>query len=230
LPLIPFQTFAARPVPDGKAALAQIDAKLSGVFNASAPGAFLSPITLEMTNNRISFTGLPFFSPFMQALHGPAGDFLFGGFFPNIPRAQPLPPELFTQLNQPDLVYYHWENSTERLKQLPQLTQLLLMVTMHRQFDTQSAAGKWLDRIGPALGYNVTEVSQTAPNELAFVRTSPSGLTAIELLALGSWLEAPDFPICNLKLPPRKPLNFKHPHPQIPGGPPAPAPAPLATH
>ena len=208
LPQIPFQTFVAQPVPDGRAALAQLDAKLVGVFNTNSPNQFFHQIKMEMTSNHIAFTGLPFFSPFVEAKHEPAGDFLYGGFFPNLPRPQPLPQQLLSRLNQSNLVYYHWENSADRLKELPQLSQLLLMVTEHRQLDTQSAAGKWLDRLQPALGSSVTEVIQSAPRELTFVRTSPGGLTALELLALANWLEASNFPGCDLKLPPRKPLNF----------------------
>ncbi len=221
LPQIPFQTFAAQPVPDGPAALAQLDAKLAGVFNNDSSNRFFRQIKMDMTNNRIAFTGLPFFSPFMQSVHGPAGDFLFGGFFPNLPRPQPLPPQLLQPLNQPDLVYYHWEDTAERLRELPELSQLLLMVTEHRQFDTQSAAGKWLDVIRPTLGTTLTEVKEVAPDQLVFHRNARGGLTAVELLALANWLEAPDFPGCNLKITPRNP---RRPHPQIPGAPGAPPP------
>jgi len=31
------------------------------------------------------------------------------------------------------------------------------------------------DRVGPALGSTITEITQTAPNELAFKRTAPAG-------------------------------------------------------
>ena len=124
---------------------------------------------------RLPAAACHFCSPFVQAVRDPAGDFLLGGFFPNPPRAQPLPPELFAELNQPNLVYYHWEDTAERLTDLPQLSQLLLMLTRHKQFNRQSAAGKWLDRIAPALGSSVTEVKQTAPDELAFIRTAPGG-------------------------------------------------------
>ena len=74
------------------------------------------------------------------------------------------------------------------------MSQLLLVLTRHEQVQAESAAGKWLDRIEPSLGNTVTEVTQTAPNELAFKRTAGGGLTAIELLALVDWLEAPNFP------------------------------------
>ena len=212
LALIPFQTFAAEPVPDAKAALAQLNQRLS--TDADWQRYFLSPFTMTNENDEISWRGLPFIMPFVQAVHETAGDFLVGGFFPNLPKAPPPPPELLAPLNQPNLVYYHWEATTGRLKELPQLSQLLLVLTRHEQVNAESAAGKWLDRIEPALGNAVTEVTQTAPNELAFKRTAGGGLTAIELLAFVDWLEAPKFPALDLSLPPprvrpgQKPFNL----------------------
>jgi hypothetical protein len=197
---IPFQTYAAEPVPDAKAALAQLDQRLSAAANSE--GNFFTSVTMTNANDEISWRGLPLFTPFVQALHEPAGDFLVAGFFPNQPKAPP-PPELHAWLNEPNLVYYHWEDTTARLKELPlQMTQLLLVLTRHEQLSVESAAGKWLDRIEPALGNAVTEVTQTAPNELAFKRTAGGGLTAIELLAFVDWLEAPKFPALDLRLPP----------------------------
>jgi hypothetical protein len=210
LPQIPFQTFAAAPVPDANAALAQLDRNLSAHTNWQ--GRFFMPLTITMTNREISFGNVPFISPFVQAVHEPAGDFLVGGFFPNPPKSRPQPPELFAALIQPNLVYYHWEVTSERLKELPpQLTQLLLVLTRHEQINGQSTASKWFDRIEPALGNTVTEVTQTAPNELTFKRTAPGGLTAIELLAFVDWLEAPLFPAFDLRLPPARPRPGQKP-------------------
>ncbi len=79
---------------------------------------------MTMTNSEIDWSGLPFVAPSLQAVHEPAGDFLFAGVFPNGPKNKPPPPELFKQLGQPNLVYYDWEITAERLKLLPQLTQL----------------------------------------------------------------------------------------------------------
>jgi hypothetical protein len=224
---IPFQTFAAMPVPDAKTALAQLDARLPTSSGATIPQSFfLTPLTPVLTNNEITWSGVPFISPFVQALHEPSGDFLFGGFFPNTPRARPLPPELLALFNNPDLVYYHWEITAERLKLQLQLIQLSLMMTQHRQLQAESAAFKWLTLIGSKLGNTVTEITQTAPAELTFERRAPGGLTALEFFALASWLEAPDFPGCDLSLPAR-PKRFRHPATQTPRAPSAP---PLISH
>ena len=226
---MPFMTFAAAPVPDGGAALKELEQKVSA--NTNWQSHFEAPLTIDVTNNQISWLGLPYIVPGVEALTEPSGDYLFASIFPNGPKSKPLPPELFQLLAQSNLVYYHWEITAVRLKMLPQLSQLALMVTHHRQLDEQSAAGKWLARIGPTLGNTVTEVKQTGPNELSFTRKAPAGLTAVELTALANWLEVPDFPGCDLRLPPFK---ARHPHPKktpgttpvkIPAAPPS-APAP----
>ena len=105
------------------------------------------------------------------------------------------------------------------------LGNLALMLTERPQLEDQSAAGKWLiHRIGPTLGSTVTEITQTAPNELTFLRQAPGGLTAIEFIALAHWLEAPNFPGCDLRLPPNPSPESEHPQPQVPVTPVAPAP------
>jgi hypothetical protein len=216
---MPLQTFAAVPVPDGKEALKELEQKMSA--NTNWQSHLMMRLTMVVTNNRISWIGMPFIVPSLEALHEPSGDFLVAGFFPNGPKTKPLSPEPFLRLAQSNLVYYHWEITADRLKQLPNLTQLALMVTRHRQLNVQSAAGKWLNRVGPTLGNTVTEVTQTAPNELSFTRKAPGGLTAVELTALANWLEATNFPGCDLRLPPPlHPLKLNRPPPQIPGAPP----------
>jgi hypothetical protein len=216
---MPFQTFAAVPVPDARKALAQFEQKSSAHTNWQ--NHFMMPLTMNVTSNRISWLGLPFIVPSLEALHEPFGDFLVAGVFPNGPKTRPLPPELFLRLAPSNLVYYHWEITADRLKQLPNLTQLALMATQHRQLDAQSAAARWLNRVGPTLSNTVTEVTQTAPNELTFMRQAPGGLTAIELVALANWLEATNFPGCDLRLPmPKRPPKFNRSRPQTPGAPP----------
>jgi hypothetical protein len=216
----PLQTFAAVPVPDGKQALQQFEQKL--YVNTAWQSHFMMPVTMVTTNNQIAWRGMPFIAPILRTVHEPSGDFLFAEVFPNSPKSKPLPPELFAQLNRTNLVYYDWEVTGERLKLLPHLTQLALMLTRHKQLAAQSAADKWLNRIGPTLGVTVTEITQTAPNELSFKRKAPGGLTAFELTALANWLEVTNFPGCDLRLPPPKP---RIQHPRVPGTPPVKTPA-----
>jgi len=230
---LPLQTYAAVPVPDGKNALKSLLQKMSATTNWQSH--FKMSVTMVMTNDQLAWRGFPFVAPMLRPLHEANGDFLCAEVFPNTSLSRPLPPDLLKQFDRTNLVYYDWEITGLRLKQLPQLTQLALMLTRHKQLNAQSAASRWLNRIGPTLRNTVTEVTQTAPNELSFTRKAPGGFTAIELTALANWLEATNFPGCDLSLPPLQPLpKGTHlrlltptmPMGQTPAAPPAkPAPA-----
>ncbi|MES1180925.1 MAG: hypothetical protein ABUL66_03585, partial [Verrucomicrobiota bacterium] len=225
LPQVPYQTFAAVPFADAASGLAQLYARLQPVFGAQkAPGEFFTPFTLVRTNNEISLRGTPFIAPSIQAVHEPAGQFLFAGVFPNTPRSKPLPPELFQRLATKDLVFYHWEITAERWPEVLNLGQLGLVLTSHRQLGGDSAALKWIQKTAPKLGNNVTEITRTGPAEMTFTRKSSGGFTALELFALGSWLENPAFPHLDLKLPPRPKHPPVRPHRVAPVAP-APVPA-----
>jgi hypothetical protein len=211
----PYETFAAIPVPDAVAALGQAHARLQPVVDSrNRANGFFGQLTLEqMTNAEFSLQGTPFISPYLQAIREPAGQFLLAGAFQNTPSAAPLPADLFQHLAAKNVVLYHWENTADRLPLALDLSQLGLMLTMHRQLGDDSAAVKWILKIAPTLGNTVTEITQTAPDQLSFTRTAPGGLTAVEFLALAHWLETPDFPHFNVKLPP--PMHPKRPRQQV---------------
>ncbi len=67
-----------------------------------------------------------------------------------------------------------------------------------------SASVAWLKNVGPKLWPTVTDVVQTAPNQLSLKRRSSVGLTALELQLTADWLESPEFPFSlhTLKAPP----------------------------
>lgn len=219
---MPLQTFIAVPVPNATNALAQLDRNLTE--NTNWETHLMSPFGISMTNNRIYLPGVPFIAPELQALQEKTGDILFGDVFPNLPFGKPPPPEIMQPLTQSNLVFYHWENTSVRLSALPQLTQLALLLTKHRQLWQNSASAEWLNQFGPSLGPCTTVVTQTAPSELSFSRTAPGGLTAVEFIALENWLEAPNFPGCDLSLPN---LRFRQLHrPLKKLGAPAPPPHP----
>jgi hypothetical protein len=220
---IPFQTYAAIPVANAASALQQAYARLSPIFAASNPQGF-GPFTLDFTNNEITMGGVPFIAPFIEAKAEPAGQFLLAGAFPNTPRSKPLPAELFKRLAEPNLLFYHWEITAERMPQLLNLAQLGLVLTSHQQLDADAPAGKWVLQITPKLGNTITEITQTGPAEMTFSRTAPGGLTAAEFFALASWLGANNFPGCDLRLPPRAP-RIKRPHPPTSNAISIPAPA-----
>jgi hypothetical protein len=215
----PFQTFAAIPVASATSALLQEYGKLVPVFkSANAREYFIAPITPEMTNNDVVFTGTPFVAPYLRALREPAGQFLFWETFPNTPSSKPLPHQLFDRLATPNLVYYHWEITAERILSMLQLSQLSLMVSQHKQLEPTTDAFKWLQRFGGALGNTDTEITRSGPAEFTFERKTPGIFTTAELFTLANWLEATNFPGCDLKVPPPSAhmieMRQKHKHPQ----------------
>ena len=199
----PFQTFAASPVANGVASLARLDAQLEPVVAARNMGdGFLMPASLRLSNTLLTLKGFPEIDPSVKALKQPTGDFLFAGIFPNPVRSRPLPPELFQQLATPNLVAYHWEVTSERIKSMGQMSQLLLLLSRHKQLGGTSAAMHWMTNAASVTGTSISEVTQVAPDQLKFTRRSPTGLTAFVFVALANWFDAPDFPGNNLKLPP----------------------------
>jgi len=224
MPQVPFQTFAALPLDSAPAALPVLDRSLNTWLHDGPPNSPFQRLNLIETNNHVSVVGIPMMAPYFEAKRDPAGEYLVAGFFPNTPWGKPASTQLLAWESQPGLVYYHWENTADRLKISPQLYQLLFVFSRHRQLNISSSAGQWLNHLGPTLGTTVTEAFETAPKEVTFTRTAPAGLTAMELVAFASWLEAPNFPGCDLRLPP--PKNFNRPgQPRPGGGPPVMFPA-----
>ena len=71
-----FRRLWALPVPDAKQALKEIEQKLS--VNTDGDSHLPRRLTMVITNNQISWNGLPFVEPGLQAVHESAGDFLLG--------------------------------------------------------------------------------------------------------------------------------------------------------
>jgi hypothetical protein len=221
-PQIPFLAFAAIPMPNGKAVLPKVAGFVNDGLRTDPVNSPFFGVAVQTNTDNIIVTGMPLVDPFLQARQEPGGDFLFGGYIPQTPRGQVAPPELFARLSQPDLVFFHWEITSDRMKIFPQLYQLTFLFTMHRQLEGGTAANNWLKQLCPTLGPTVTTATEVSPTELAFARRAPAGLTAVELVALGSWLEAPNFPGCDLSM---KMVRKKLPHPPTPS-----TPAPNAQH
>ena len=220
LPNAPFQWYAAVPRADATAALQQAVGRLEPKLAAAyASHEIQVPLTLSQSGKQAKLTGLPMFAaPYLEAVDGAAGQFLLAGGFPTGPvGSRPLPPEIFKQLAQKNLFYYHWEVTAECEPGLLQLSQFSLMVTRHKQLGDQEAAFKWIQMICPKLGNCVTEVRQTAPDQMTFSRKAPGALTTAEFFALANWLESENFPGCKLKLSPLGPHSVKRPATPAPG-------------
>jgi len=211
LPVVPLRTFASIPVPDAVNSLSQVYGRLVPVFEvASATGALAFDIVPEMSNHEIDFPQVPWAAMKLRAVTEPAGQFLVGELMPNSAKSKPLPPELYRRLETKGLVFYHYEATGNRIAQLLQVTQLGLMLTQHKQLLAESIPFKWVQSVGanlapdPSRDHTDTEIVQSGPAEFTFTRKTPVIFTALEFYALANWLEAPNFPGFDIKLPPKQ--------------------------
>lgn len=181
---------------------------------------------LRVTNQamRVEFRGLPYLLPFLESIRDGDATLLYGGLFPQPPKAEPAPAGLLQQvMGRTNLVLYDWEttgrtvlwtnaprtvgprvstNQVGRLTQFKQLAQYwaLMMntnatrVPLTPSGDIWVAGGDWIQAAQGRLGDTITEVSQTGPAELSAVRLSQLGFNALELSYLLRWIENPGFP------------------------------------
>jgi hypothetical protein len=115
-----------------------------------------------------------------------------------IPTNVRLPRELHDHIYQAtNLLYFDWEFASETLPQWRYLDDISRMI-----FDESHASRlrgstntfMWLITNVTNLSHSVTDLRQTASNQLVFTRHSTLGVSAVELDILLNWIEMPDFP------------------------------------
>lgn len=152
--------------------------------------------------------GLPLMSPLLKAARTPEGEYLWVQMFPAPAVSTNPPPELFAQVsNRPNMVYYSWEITEQRVNSWRQWFQLLPLFSHVRQTPANLPGQVWLQAVAPLLGNTVTEITFVSPQKMNFVRRGPVGLTGFELNLLARGLDLwglpPDFG--KLQKPPPKP-------------------------
>lgn len=147
------------------------------------------------TFNGLQWKGLPYMWPFLRSITNDHQNFVYAGSFPNA-NAYPISGKwLEKSLGSTNLVYYDSEETGTRVEQWLYMGQFARFVSHHAQLSAQSPALLWLKAISPKLGYTVTHITETGPNQLSFIRRSSIGFTGIELNLLADWLESPQFPV-----------------------------------
>ena len=149
-------------------------------------------------SNGLVWKGVPFLTPYLQSIKSTKtneGEYAFVGLFPPRPPTRfPLPPEMLQEIaGRTNLVYYDWELTGPRIESLLYVGQFFRMVSHKAQLPS-TASLAWLNVATTNLGNCVTEIVQTGPEQLSFVRTSSCGFSAIELHLVADWLESPQFP------------------------------------
>jgi hypothetical protein len=139
--------------------------------------------------------GVPYLSPFLMSVTADEQSYVMGGSFIHAPVTAPLQTEFYEKALSPtNIIYYSWEQTGPRLGQWLFIGQFIRFASGKPQLASNSAAVGWIEAARTILGDSVTRIHQESPNRLLLTRSSPVGLTAIELHALIDWLESPGFP------------------------------------
>lgn len=150
----------------------------------------------EMNTNSgaLYLKGLPIAIPYLRPAHTHDAGFVMGGLFPLEQFApEPIPAELASQVTaRNDLLYYDWELTGLRLVHWRPLLQIAGFVRGANVPNFEAPPQVWLSKAAEKLGNSVTEIALKNPRELAFVRSSTLGFSALELLTLTRWISGPE--------------------------------------
>jgi hypothetical protein len=191
----PLLTFAAIPIADTTAMLRTVGPRIASELNPWVTNSAFGVVEFSEEPASLAWSGIPMFTPEIQATATTGGSFLLGRVGAEPPGAdKPAPPELFAQLMPTNLVYYDWELTQAKLNHWVFLGQTARLVFVLPQMPSDSAAYKFILAAAPKLGNAGTEILQDSPASLRFVRNSTLGFTGVELHLLADWLESPAFP------------------------------------
>ena len=180
-------------------------AKLAEAFlpkgNAWLANHGLGTLAKTPGTSGIIWKDLPMIAPHLTAT---SDSLLTGGLVPNPEPGTNAPVDIYprptldellaTLASKTNLVAYQWETTGARAESMHFLGQILRVSTRHPQMPAGTASSVWLQNVRQRLGNCTTLVTLTAPNRLAFERTSTTGFNAVELHLIADWMESPLFP------------------------------------
>jgi hypothetical protein len=147
----------------------------------------------DTNNYGLYLTGLPIAVPFLRPAHSNDVNFVYLGAMPNAAwSSNATPAELTREVaSRTNLVFYDWELSHARMTQIRPMSQIAAMASRKTVSDYNDPANKWLAAAATTLGNTVTEVTKTGVRELSLVRSSDTGLSAMELFTFVQWVAGP---------------------------------------
>ena len=189
---MPFQTYMAWPAADASNALTRLSTNAPAAFNPVLKRFNDTQLVWQPAARKLICSGRRYFAPILEAVQEKTGPFLLVSLFPLSLQNDPAPDKLWQQLNgRTNLVYYDWELPGPRLQQWRLLGGIMGLRETGRSnddFNAMTEVEDWLTAIGSPAGAAVTEITRQSPNELAVIRKSPFGLTALETILLSDWL------------------------------------------
>jgi hypothetical protein len=142
--------------------------------------------------HKLALQNVRLFTPVLEPVRAGEGQFLLLSSFPWVSNDIPAPDALMAQVEgRPDLVYYDWELTGRRLAEWILLNRMIANRNGAETPDgevLQAVENTWLTAVAPLVGNTVTEIMQTASNELTLTRKAPIGVTAVEMVLVADWL------------------------------------------
>jgi hypothetical protein len=195
---LPFKSYFAFPASDPTNLFHQLAPQIQAALTPRLSRAY-GAISINTTTHVLTWTGLPFATPFFEVPREVDGRFLLGGFGPHLStRTNRMPAELLDHiLTGTNLVYLDWEITAERLvhwRYLDDVARITFDAAHASRLGEQTASMQWVANDSTNLSYAFTELKQFDARHLTFTRKSTIGLTALEIDVLANWLELPEFP------------------------------------
>ncbi len=227
----PFQSYAVVHVNDSAPVLQAANADLMHRYSTNTePGKLDGLVMYDAQKQILGLSSAPGVVPMLTGTENHKPGFLGFSMFRRQRSVQPVPKELLQQLQQPGLVLYDWEVTSENFVHWWANLQARDLSLGLNPAPGDGLAYVWLtDGLGK-VDNTVTQVRQSGPGTFTWSRKAPVGLSALEWVALGRWLDpaTPRKPR-SVRVAPPAPMGMPEaPATQAPAAPKA-APAPKTT-
>jgi len=189
---MPLLNYMAWPVANASNALQELSTEVPAAFAADLKRFNGTQLVWQADERKLLLRNVRLFTPALEAVKNDDGQFLFLSSFPWWSKRKPAPDALLAQVKgRTNLVYYDWELTGLRLSEWLILDGMIANRALppgNDALDAKATQDEWMSGLAPLAGNTVTEITRVAPDELSLVRTSPLGLTAVELTLLSDWL------------------------------------------
>lgn len=186
----PFQSYAVVHVNDSAPVLQAANAELSRRYSTNAePGKLDGLVMYDADKQILGLSSAPGVVPMLAGTEKHRPGFLGFSMVPRQRSLQPVPRELLQQLQQPGLVLYDWEVTSENFVHWWANLQASDLSLGLNPAPGDGLANAWLtDGLGK-VDNTVTQVRQSGPGTFSWSRKAPAGLSALEWVVLGRWLD-----------------------------------------
>jgi len=186
----PFQTYAVVHVGQPAKVLDSANAELARLYSTNGePGRLDGMVMYDPEKQILGLSCAPGPLPMLTGPENRGPGFLGFSMFRRQRSVHPVPAELLQQLQQPGLVLYDWEITSENFTHWWANLQVRDISLGLRPAPGDGPASQWLSDSLAKVDNTVTQVRQTGPGTFSWSRKAPAGLTAFEWVLLGRWLD-----------------------------------------